>query len=293
MTTLQGGPKKKVLGRGLGAIIPRATMGASSGSGGLFQCRIDEIQPNKEQPRQNFDEQKLQELTESIRSKGIIHPLIVRKHDQGYQIIAGERRWRAAKIAGLDTVPVMVKELSESEVYELALIENIQREDLNPLEEAEAYRQLIEDHGLTQEELARRVGKQRSSVANLLRLLKLPLEVRQYMLTGELTMGHARAVLAVSGATSQISLARRAVHEKLSVRQCEEIARMAPEAKEKVRKKPRQHEYSQSDFRLIESLQRTFGTKVDLKRGNKGGKIIVHYYSEQELDRILQAVEGR
>jgi len=284
--------KRKVLGRGLEALIPREAPKPAGEEAGLFHCEIEKLIPNKDQPRQSFDEAKLRELTESVRSRGIIHPLIVRKQNGGYMIVTGERRWRAAKLAGLRTVPVVVKDISGAELVELALVENIQREDLNPLEEAEAYRQLIEEHGLTQEQLAKRVGRQRSSVANALRLLRLPAEVRRFLLTGELSMGHARAILGVPSAVAQAALARRVVRERLSVRECEELVRQAPVKVAGPKKKPRRHNYSPQEYRLVESMQRSLGTKVDLRKSAKGGRVIIHYYSPEELDRIVNRIEG-
>lgn len=280
--------KRKALGRGLGALIPMDRGSARSQAGvQIFQCPVDKLIPNAQQPRQSFSESKLRELTESVRSKGVIHPLIVRVQDSGYQIITGERRWRAAKLAGLKSVPVIVRDVTDSDMLELALIENLQREDLNPLEEADAYYQLVEEHGLTQEDLAKRVGRQRSSVANVLRLLKLPEEVRRYLLTGELTMGHARAILGVSGTLAQVQLARRVVKGGLSVRECEERVRRSPKTAGKPKKSPRKHQYSPQMYRLIESMQRRLGTKVDIHPSKKGGRVIIHYYSPEELDRII------
>jgi ParB family chromosome partitioning protein len=286
--------KRRALGRGLGALIPMDRGPARSDSGAqIFQCPVDKLVPNAQQPRQSFSEGKLKELTESVRSKGVIHPLIVRELDSGYQIITGERRWRAAKLAGLRSVPVIVKEVTDSDMLELALIENLQREDLNPLEEADAYRQLIEEHGLRQEDLAKRVGRQRSSVANTLRLLKLPEEVRRYLMTGELSMGHARAILGVTGTQAQVQLARRVVKGRLSVRECEELVRRSPKATGKPKKSPRKHRYSPQMYRLVESMQRRLGTKVDIHQGKKGGRVVIHYYSSDELDRIIGVLEGK
>ncbi|MBW1871450.1 MAG: ParB/RepB/Spo0J family partition protein [Deltaproteobacteria bacterium] len=293
--------KRKALGKGLGALIPTDKRsvnevdvdGMKRNPTPTLQCPIDKLVPNKEQPRQGFDQKKLQGLTESVKTEGVIHPLIVRQHNSGYQIVAGERRWRAAKLAGLLEVPVIIKELTDAEVLELALIENIQREDLNPLEEASAYRSLIDEHGLTQEELSKKVGKQRSSVANLLRLLKLPAQVRRYLITGQISMGHARAILGVVGSAAQQTLAEKVVREDLSVRACEELVRHAPKRKQKKKLRSRQSSYSPADFRLIESLQRRLGTKVDFRRGKKGGKIVINYFSPEELDRIIEIIEGR
>ncbi len=287
--------KRKALGKGLKALIPvNEDKPSSKQQKGLFQCPVDKLVPNENQPRQSFDESKLEDLTESVRSKGVIQPLVVRALGDGrFQIVAGERRWRASKLAGLARVPVVVKDLSGTELLEIALIENIQREDLNPLEEAEAYRQLIEEHGLTQDGLAKRVGKRRSTVANALRLLKLPEEVQQFLLTGEVSMGHARAILGAQGASKQKALARKVVREGLSVRACEELVRSVTlQGGGKKTKSSKTGTDSPAQRRLVEELQRRFGTKVDLQKSRKGGKLIIHYYSDGELERILQVIQG-
>jgi ParB family chromosome partitioning protein len=285
--------KRQALGKGLRALIPVGEDKPQATAPGYILCSPDELLPNGKQPRQRFDPDKLRELVESIKSKGVIQPLIVRKHSKGYQIVAGERRFRAAKLAGVTAIPVVVKELSDAEILEVALVENLQREDLNPLEEAEAYRQLIEEHGLTQDDLATRVGRQRSTVTNTLRLLKLPEMVRRFLQNGELSMGHARAILGLSTEAAQLSLAKRVIKEKLSVRECEELARAKPDQKTISRRIPRQKRYSTEQLALIETLQRRFGTKVDLHTGQKGGKLIIHYFSLDELDHILAVIGGR
>lgn len=288
--------KRKALGRGLGALIPIErgdSVTRPDTQAQIFQCPLDKLIPNAQQPRQSFSERKLKELTESVKAKGVMHPLIVRIKDGGYQIITGERRWRAAKMAGLKSVPVIVKDVTDSDMLEMALIENLQREDLNPLEEADAYRQLIEEHGLRQEDLAKRVGRQRSSVANTLRLLKLPDEVRRYLMTGELSMGHARAILGVHTERAQVQLARQVVKGRLSVRECEELVRRVPPAKGNAKKSPRKQRYSPQMYRLVESLQRRLGTKVDIHQGKKGGRVVIHYFSPKELDNIIDVIQGR
>ncbi|MBN2497688.1 MAG: ParB/RepB/Spo0J family partition protein [Deltaproteobacteria bacterium] len=281
--------KRKALGRGLKALIPVSDKARADV--GVFECPVESLTPNEKQPRQSFDEAKLRELTESVRSQGVIQPLVVRADGGRYQIVAGERRWRAARLAGLKTVPVVVKDLGESQMIEIALIENIQREDLNPLEEAEAYRQLVDEYGLTQEQLAKRVGRQRSTVANALRLLKLPEDVQNYLLTGELSMGHARALLGLENSSAQKAMARKVVRGQLSVRACEDLVRGGQQEPEKRRAK-RIKKYTPSQRRLVESLQRRLGTKVDLCSGTKGGRLVIHYYNPQELDRILDVIEG-
>jgi ParB family chromosome partitioning protein len=288
--------KRKVLGRGLGALIPSEKSNLTSLSkpeAGVFECPIEKLVPNEDQPRQSFDESKLRELTKSVLEKGIIQPLVVRKQEDKYQIVAGERRWRASKLAGLKLVPVIVKDLGDAEMVEIALIENIQREDLNPLEEAEAYRQLVEEHGLTQEQLAKRVGKQRSSVANMLRLLRLPTDVQHYLMTGELSMGHARAILGIEGSGAQSAMAQKVVKDKLSVRDCENYVRQAPSKSSSKKAGLRKNRYSAEQYELVERLQRSLATKVDLVHGKKGGKLVIHYYSLDDLDRVLSLVEGK
>jgi ParB family chromosome partitioning protein len=283
--------KRRSLGKGLGALIPMSDR--KENKKGLFNCSVDELVPNSDQPRQSFNEQKLKELTESIKSKGIIQPLVVRAVGSGrYQIVAGERRWRAARLAGLKSIPVVVEELSDSEVLEIALIENIQREDLNPLEEAEAYKQLLDKHGLTQEQLSKRVGRQRSTVANSLRLLKLPNDIQEFLLTGEIAMGHARALLGVEKESAQRALARKVVREALSVRSLEDLVRDKASKSESVKRKHKKSGLSSSQRNLVEGLQRRFGTKIELQTGKKGGKLVIHYFSDQELDHIVELLDS-
>lgn len=290
--------KRKALGKGLKALIPVAEQPSGSDTlpprGGLFECPVDRLVPNESQPRQAFDEEKLQELTESVRSHGVLQPLVVRALENGtFQIVAGERRWRAARLASFERVPVVVKDLSDAQSLEVALIENIQREDLNPLEEAEAYRQLLDEHGLTQEQLSKRVGRQRSTVANALRLLKLPDELQKLILNGSLMMGHARALVGLDSATAQLAIARKVVRDGMSVRACEEIVRRQISRPEDGRANRRSKSLNPDERHLIEDLQHRFGTKVDLQPGKKGGKVVIHYYSNQDLDRIVQVLEGR
>ncbi len=286
--------KRQVLGRGLEALIPVAK-DHKSHSGeepvpGIFECPISKLLPNESQPRQRFDGQKLKELAESIRAKGVLQPILVRKRDGNYEILAGERRWRAARLAGLPTVPVLVKESSGSDALEIALVENLQREDLNPLEEAEAYRQLVEEHGLSQEDVSKRVGRERSTVTNTLRLLKLPAAVQKELLRGEISMGHARAILAMPDEQAQVRLARKVISERLSVRECEKLAQEGAGTKKKRSKK---RERSPDEVRLLDGLQRRLGTKVELFPGKKRGRLVIHYYSNEQLDKILQLIGWR
>lgn len=216
--------KKSGLGKGLDALFFDNDSGEKQDSGAMM-VRLSEIEPNKGQPRKTFDENALAELADSIREHGIIQPLLVRKlSNGGYQLVAGERRWRASRMIGLDEVPVVVKDLSDTEVMELGLIENLQREDLNPLEEAAGYKELMATYGLTQDQVAKRVGKSRSAIANSLRLLNLPEQVRPYLMNGELTMGHAKALLGLSSEAAMVSAAKEAVAKGLSVREVEKLA---------------------------------------------------------------------
>jgi ParB family transcriptional regulator, chromosome partitioning protein len=279
--------RRPALGRGLGALIPG---GSPSERKGVMNLGIEEIRPNKAQPRRHFDEAHIEELAESIRSKGVLLPLIVRRASEGYVLVAGERRWRAAQKAGLRELPVMVREVTDKEAFEIALIENIQREDLNPVEEAEAYKRLIEEHGLTQEELAARVGKERSTVANALRLLRLPDAIKHAIVAGQLSMGHARALLAIADEGDLRKAAEKVISEELSVRAVEALVQRL-----KSRRSPKQKRDAHSGVQvrhLLEKLQRRLGAKVDLKDKGGSGTLEIRYSSLQELDRVLAAILG-
>jgi ParB family chromosome partitioning protein len=256
----------------------------------LISLGIEEIRPDRGQPRRHFGEADLEELAASIRSKGVLLPLIVRRANDGYVLVAGERRWRAAQKAGLRELPVMVREVSDKEAFEIALIENIQREDLNPIEEAEAFKRLIEEHGLTQEELAGRVGKDRSTVANALRLLRLPEAIKQAIVDGQLSMGHARALLAVSDEGDLKKAAEKVMAEDLSVRAVEALVHRL-----KSRRGPKQKRDGHGGVHarhLVEKLQRKLGAKVELKDKGGSGTLEIRYGSLQELDRVLAAILG-
>ena len=275
------------LGRGLDALIPQ---GASSS--GLKRVSIDAITPNPHQPRTVFDPEALQELTNSIREIGLIQPLIVQEitgdSERGatrYQLITGERRWRAARMAGLQHVEVIVKDATPQEMLELALVENIQRADLNPLEEAEAYRQLAEDFGMTQERIAERVGRSRVSVANSLRLLRLPDEIKDALLNAEITEGHARALLMLDTAEAQVNALKTIVKRQLSVRQAEELARRRNRA---MGTTSRARTRSPETMALEQEFREALGTRVDLVRTSKGGRLVVHFYSEEDLDALYE-----
>jgi ParB family chromosome partitioning protein len=251
---------------------------------------IEEIRPDRSQPRRHFDEAHIQELAESIRSKGVLLPLIVRRDSEGYVLVAGERRWRAAQKAGLRELPVMVREVTGKEAFEIALIENIQREDLNPIEEAEAFKRLIEEHGLTQEELATRVGKERSTVANALRLLRLPDAIKQAIVAGQLSMGHARALLAIADEGDLRKAAEKVIAEDLSVRAVEALVQRL---KSKRLPKRKRDAHSGVQVRhLVEKLQRRLSVKVELKDKGGSGTLEIRYASLQELDRVLAAILG-
>lgn len=278
--------QKKVLGRGLGALIPHREQSPSAA--GLANIPLDQISPNPYQPRKVFNEASIEELTRSVREHGIVQPLIVtRSAEHKYTLIAGERRFRAAQRAGLRTVPAVVKELTQKgDSLQIALIENIQREDLNPIEEAIAYHQLHEEFGLTQEEISRRVGKERSTVANFLRLLKLPDAVKKLLAAGQLSMGHARALLAVESAKKQEALAERVVKRSLNVRQTEMLA-SAPKAA----KPEKEKDVFTRDAE--EKLMRSLRTKVEIDRKRRGGVIHIRFASEDDLIRIFDDLTGR
>lgn len=286
---------RRALGRGLGALLPDTSVVAPPASApatnGFFDQLIatDEIRPNPSQPRQAIAERDLAGLVESIRQYGVIQPLLVRTVNGGYELIAGERRWRAAQQAGLDRVPVIVRETTDAESFELALIENLQRQDLSPLEEAEAYCRLMDEFGLTQEQVAERVGKSRATVANLVRLLGLPQEVKEQIAAGALTMGHARALLAVTTAARQIALARDIVERGISVREVERLAsRPAAHRRQSKATGPDLHVRA-----VEEDLCRLLGTRVRLISRNRGGCIEISYHSADELERLLGFLRGR
>jgi ParB family transcriptional regulator, chromosome partitioning protein len=275
------------LGRGLDALIPQGTS-----SSGLKRVSIDAISPNPHQPRTVFDPEALQELADSIREMGLIQPLIVQEATAGgeganarYQLITGERRWRAARIAGLQHVEVIVKDASPQEMLELALVENIQRADLNPLEEAEAYRQLAEDFGMTQERIAERVGRSRVSVTNSLRLLKLPGEIKDALMSAEITEGHARALLMLDAAEAQVEALKAVTKRQLSVRQTEELARRHNRARGNTQ---RARSRSPETVALETEFRDALGTRVDLVRTSKGGRLVVHFYSEEDLEALYE-----
>jgi ParB family chromosome partitioning protein len=275
--------KRKALGKGLGALLPSVPAGAQEKT--FIEISVDQVVPNKYQPRTTFHEETLNELAQSIKSDGVIQPVIVRRSGSGYELIAGERRWRAAKKAGLKTIPAVVRDVSEFRTLEWALIENIQREDLNPIEEATAYSSLIQDFHLTQDELAQRVGKDRTTISNYLRLLKLPAEIKEKIQRGELTMGHARALISLEKAKDQLELANRIIAEQLNVRQVENLIRS-----HKITGGKRKHSepaHQDPNVRAAQSrLQEYFGTKVHIG----SGKIEIYYENPDDLIRIFELI---
>lgn len=292
--------RKPALGRGLGALLADArapTPLQSAASGQVMKLPVSAISADRANPRKDFDEVALEELAESLKHQGVLQPILVRKDGRGgHRIIAGERRWRAAQRAGLTEVPVIVREATDAEAYELALVENIQRSDLNPLEEAEAYRRLIEERKWTQEEAAERVGKDRSTVANALRLLGLPNEVKQLLIEGDLDMGHARALASLQKPGDIVALARQVVTEKLSVRETEARVKEAKgtTSTSKRGRPATAAKQSPEGRKLVEELQRRLGTKVRLhERGQGKGTLEIEFFSYEDLERISNLIKSR
>jgi len=270
---------KTALGKGLKALLPAE-------ESKVQELPIDAIIPNPEQPRQSFDEATLKELAESIKQKGLLQPIIVRKLDTGgYMIVAGERRWRAAKMAALERIPAIVMQLSKEESIELALVENIQRDDLNPLEMAETFHRLIEEFGYTQQSLASKIGKDRATVANYLRLLNLPVQIKEALRSGQITMGHAKAILSLPTKTLQVQALKDVLKGSLSVRQTEALCKKLTEDKKTPKKKTLKDPNIQA---LEDKLRQSLGTKVNLKHKGNRGKIEIEYYSLEELDRLIE-----
>lgn len=262
-------------------------------SGEIF-VKVSRIEPNHEQPRKDFKEEQLQELADSIRQYGVLQPLLVQKRGDLYEIIAGERRWRAAKMAGIKEIPVVIREYGKQQAMEIALIENVQREDLNPIEEAIAYQRLMQEFHLKQEEIAERVSKNRSTITNSMRLLNLVPEVQQMLVEGLISSGHARSLLALSDPEQQILLAERIIRDHLSVREVEKAVKaMGKVSKEKKGEKEKEDEALELIFRnLEERMKSVVGTKVNINRKDRSkGKIEIEYYSEAELERIVELIE--
>jgi ParB family transcriptional regulator, chromosome partitioning protein len=282
--------KRPALGRGLSALIPDApAMTAAVAPERSLDVDTDLLRPNKFQPRTHMDEAAIDDLARSIKSNGIIQPIVVRRVERGYEIVAGERRWRAAQRAGLLKVPVIVRDIPEDRLLAVALIENIQREDLNPIEEAHAFRRLIDEFHLTQEQIADAVGKDRSSIANYLRLLKLPQEVRANLGSGALSMGHARALLGLTDESALLRLARDVVARSLSVRETEAMVKKAAQpAAPKAEPKPDVHTRAAE-----ERLRFALGTRATIVRKGKGGRIEIDFESEDELQRLFEYLTER
>lgn len=292
--------KKRGLGLGLDNLIPNIGLDMTELDGQNDNVSretfvpINDIEPNHLQPRTRFDEDSLHELADSIKQYGIIEPLIVQKKEKRFEIVAGERRWRAARIAGLKEVPVVVREFSENEIFTIALIENLQREDLNPIEEAVAYQKLIQDLNLKQEEVAEKVSKSRTAITNSMRLLKLDQRVQQMLIDEMITEGHGRALIPITDLEEQFKIAMKVFDEKLSVRETEKLIKRIQEDKEKLKSSSKVEEKDDSFIYrgLEEKLRQILGTKVEIKKkAKKGGKIEIEYYSIDELERIVELLE--
>jgi len=284
---------KKRLGRGLDALISTTKDKENQETNNkVKKINLDSISSNPYQPRKDFIEKDLEELSQSIKEHGLIQPIIVRKVDQNYQIVAGERRYRAAKRINLDRIDAIVEEFDDQQAMEIALIENIQRQDLNPIEEAKAYQELMNKFNLLQEEIGKRVGKSRSAISNSLRLLRLPDEIKEYVSRGTLAMGHARALLSVEDNNLQKELAKEVINKELTVREIEKlIKKIGNEDEEESKKKEVKRD---PNLVFVENkLKDILGTKVNIKDGKKKGKIIVEYYSNQDLERIIELLENQ
>lgn len=292
-TTTSRPEQRSVLGRGIGSLLPETN------KRGYFICPVGELYPNHAQPRKHFDDEKLAELAQSIREKGILQPILAKKTDKGYVIIAGERRWRAAQIAGKKEVPVILKELSDNEILETALIENIQRQDLNPIEEAESYQRLILDLGLTQEEVAKRVGKDRTTIANALRLLKLSKEVREKIVTGELSVGHARCLIVLEDKAVQNQLLQDILQKQYSVRQVEQIVKRIKEGgpnSDAGQAASNADQSAEAELLALkatsEQLQEILGTQVEVRSHGSGrGQLIIHYLTRDDFEKIVGKIK--
>jgi len=273
------------LGKGLGALIPE---GEESDRNSIVEIKITDIEANDKQPRKAFNDATLADLSESIKEHGVVQPIIVRKLGSSYQIVAGERRWRAARLAGKKTIPAIIKECSNLEVMELALIENLQREDLNSIEEAMAYKSLIEEYNMTQEEISKKIGKSRPAIGNSLRLLQLPQEIKNMIAEGKISQGHARALLSISGEKKQLDMAEKIIAQQLNVRQIEKLAK---DTKQKKKKEVLPDAYRIEINQLEERLRAVLGTKVTIHHRKNRGSIEIEYYSDEEFDRIFELLE--
>ena len=297
--------KKSGLGKGLDSLIPNKNVKSAKPSvkadekkatpkeeileAGPIMVKINKVEPNRDQPRKDFDEDALMELADSIKQFGVLQPILVQKKKDYYEIIAGERRWRAAKLAGLKEVPIIVKEFTEQEIVEISLIENIQREDLNPIEEAKAYQRLIKDYRLKQDEVAEKVSKSRAAITNSLRLLKLDERVQDMVIEGKISSGHARTIITIEDKDKQYMIAQKIFDEKLSVRDVEKLMK-ALDAPEKPEKKSPKNDFVYRD--LEQKMKAIMGTQVVIKnKSNNKGKIEIEYYSQAELERIYELLQ--
>ncbi len=286
--------KKKGLGKGLESLLMSTDVSVDDNMDdekidGLSRININDIKPNENQPRKTFDPEKIEDLANSIKEHGVIQPLVVRKVENGYEIVAGERRWRAAREAGLTEVPCVVRELTDEQNMLFAIIENMQREDLNPIEEAEGLQRMITNFGMTQSEISKSVGKSRPYITNSLRLLKLPEEIKDMMVDGSLTTGHGRALITIEDEEKAVEIAKKVVKDGLSVRKIEELAN----EKKKKRGKPAKRAPKSPDVLLVErELKGIFGTKVNLNTAGNKGVIEIEYYSKEEANRIIEMLKS-
>ncbi len=279
--------EKKALGRGLDALLPATKPASMPELPEVQHLRVDAIVPNRYQPRQTFSPQELAELTASLKQSGLLQPILVRRKGDGmYELISGERRWRAAKVAGLETIQAVIRNCGDEESVVLALVENLQRADLNPMEMARAYHRMMNEFGLTQDIIAQRISCERSSIANVVRLMNLPSEIQQLIETNQLSMGHAKVILGLPGQNEQLRVAQLVVSKALSVRETEKLIESSPVAKQRRAKQLRRTPWSDVE----ERLQKRFGTKVIIQQGRRGGKIVIHYFSPPELDGILETL---
>ena len=280
---------KAKLGRGLGSLFDEPVIAENTDT--VETLRITLVEPNKNQPRHQFDNDNIEELAESIKEHGVIQPIIVVRNDDRYKIVAGERRWRAAKKAGLKEIPAVIRNYSEFEIAQIALIENLQRENLNPIEEALGYQTLMSKFSMTQEDVSDKIGKSRSAIANAVRLLSLDEPIRQKLISGEISSGHARALLSVESPKVRLALLESIIEKGLNVRQTEALAKQLQKAKPK-KKKPVIDEQVQAQLAILEDrLSTKLGTKVTLHHDNKKGKIEIEYYGNRDLDRIISIIE--
>lgn len=279
--------EKKALGKGLGALLPTSPFSRPTESADIQRVRIDHIVPNRYQPRQVFSQEELSELAASIKESGVLQPIVVRRKGDGiYELIAGERRWRASKEAGLDTIPVVIKNCSDEEALLLALVENVQREDLNPMETARAYARMINEFALTQDAIATKVGRNRSSIANFVRLTHLHPEIQALLEAGTLSTGHAKALLGLRAQDMQLRLAKMVAATGLSVRETEKLVDRSLSGKKQPSKTPRSSPLADLENRL----QKRLGTKVTIHYQKQGGTVVIHYFSPEELDRVVDTI---